>query len=333
MPPGEYYHVGLKKQLQNLLDKDCNGEVSNKLLLDIHTDGGRLSKKNCFWAIMVRIFNMNKQNVAVVGIYKGKSKPKSSIRFFRSFVREALLLKTEGFYYKEQRIEVRYRCFIADAPARAFGLNHASHSSETPCSKCKIVGEYKKFKNKNKVTGHMVLLGTDHEPRTAEDYCSRLDTKHHMDEPSPLLPLFDSLVCQTPFEYMHLVLLGVLMKLLFVWIQGKYNKLARLNRISKETVYERFNQISAFCPEEYARKSENLEKFDSFKATELRQILLVSGVVILKDCLPTHLYSNFLLLHAAIRSLCYYANSEKHLKFAESALEIFVNRAPDLYTE
>jgi len=32
------------------------------------------------------------------------------------------------------------KCFIADAPARAFILNHRSHTSNRPCSKCKISG-------------------------------------------------------------------------------------------------------------------------------------------------------------------------------------------------
>lgn len=72
--------------------------------------------------------------------------------------------------------------------------------------------------------------------------------------------------------------------------------------------------------------------FQTFKATEFRQVLLVTGIIVFRGLLRDYAYVNFLFLHSAIRCLCFYSESELHLNFAEQALKTFVEEVEQIYT-
>ncbi|EFN62205.1 hypothetical protein EAG_00167, partial [Camponotus floridanus] len=98
-----------------------------------------------------------------------------------------------------------------DAPARSWILNHFGHTSSNPCSKCRIVGI--------RCEDQIVFMGINHCLRTNDEY-SKLDDEDHHKGPTPLSRLPMGLVSQVPFEYMHLICLGVVKKLLNAWITG-----------------------------------------------------------------------------------------------------------------
>lgn len=148
-------------------------------------------------------------------IYKGLHKPHDPNIFFEKFVADIIRIMSSGrITYCGNKIPIRLRSFIADAPARAFILNHRSHVSSQPCSKCKVSGIY--------TEGRIVFGGINHAPQTDEEYIRCLDEDHHKEGKSPLSLLPMGMVSQVPFEYMHLVCLGVMKKLLSAWLHGKY---------------------------------------------------------------------------------------------------------------
>ena len=333
VPPGKYLHIGLQKTLINLIRKSSSKEIPNTIQLDLSTDGGRLNKKYCVWPIFVRIFNIDKSKVGIVGIYVGQKQPNSSTQFFEALVQDVIKLKQNGgLMYESKRISVVVRCFIADALARAFMLNHKYCCAELPCLKCKVQGAYYYSKNKRKIKKTMVYLGVTHDLRTKEEYKDRNDINHYLPEPSPLDQILSDPLLDVPFEYMHLVLLGIMLKLMEAWLDGEYNRLERLSKTNKITAVERFSVINEYLPEEYARKSTNLEVYSSFKATEFRQIVLFSGILVFRGILPDYVYVNFLLFHISIRCLCFYVNSKMHLEFAEEGLITFVKQVEQIYT-
>ena len=130
---------------------------------------------------------------------------------------------------------------------------------------------------------------------------------------------------------MHLVLLGVMKRLLAIWIKGDYSRSHKLSRKNRTTVNGRLFSISECCSQEYARRPDNIADFEQFKATEFRQILLNSGIVIFKGILSKYTYFHFVLLHVAILCLIFHADSQKHLHLARICLDKFVQKSKLIY--
>ena len=130
---------------------------------------------------------------------------------------------------------------------------------------------------------------------------------------------------------MHLVLLGVMKRLLAIWMKGDYSRSHKLSRKNLTTVNGRLFSISECCPQEYARRPDNIADFGQFKATEFCQILLNSGIVIFKGILSKYTYFHFVLLHVAIRCLIFHAGSQKHLRVARICLDKFVQKSKLIY--
>ncbi|XP_067210357.1 uncharacterized protein [Linepithema humile] len=228
-----------------------------------------------------------------------------------------------GINFYGKIIPLRLRCFIADAPARAFILNHYSHVSRHPCSKCKVSG--------TRIRGRYVFNGVNHRLRTDDEYIRCSDEEHHKEGSSPLSNLPLGMVSQIPFEYMHLVCLGMMKKLLSAWISGKYSRLSKLSSASISLISARLNTFKKYCPSDFVRHLRPLNMYSKYKATEFRQFLLYTGPVVTYGILEAQIYKHFLLLHASIRILVSNSPSNLHLKFAELALQKFVFRCENLY--
>ena len=135
--PGEYLHLDLEKALVQILDKQPKNEIPEQLVVDIHTDGATLNKKVSIWPIQCRIVNVRKSIIGIIGIYQSRSKPLDPNEFFNKFILESNKIKYNGgILYNNNKTPIVYRCFIADALARAFILRHKNHRSYFPCSKC-----------------------------------------------------------------------------------------------------------------------------------------------------------------------------------------------------
>lgn len=193
---------------------------------------------------------------------------------------------------------IELRCFITDSSARAFVLGHKGHGSIFPCSKCWIRGNWLR-------RGVAVYRGSQHRPRTNEEYRQHIDGEHHTDSDSALLTLGVGLVTQTVFDYMHTVYLGVVPKINSVFVDGKSNPSLKLSARSLEimTHATRLQQIKNYCLKEFSRKPQLIKKYEGFKVTENRQLLLYTAPVVYYGLINLARYKHFLLLHSAIRIL------------------------------
>ncbi|XP_070516696.1 uncharacterized protein [Cardiocondyla obscurior] len=324
--PGEYLHFDIESKLiESLLNYSI--ETVSHLELDFNTDGCNLDKTSTIhiWPIQARIVNLQHIKPIVLGIYKGAQKPGNAKMFFEKFVRDIrTIISNGGITFRNKKVEIRLRCFIADAPARAFILNHRGHMSSKPCSKCKVSGTY--------VEGRSIFNGINHSLRTDEEYLTRVDDDHHKEGESPLSLLPIRMVTQVPFEYMHLVCLGVVKKLLSAWVCGNYSRISKLSGRTLSIINARLNVLAKYCPLDFVRRPRSLSNFSKFKATEFRQFLLYTGPVVLYGLLHEELYKHFLFLHAAFRALVLKSPSAQHLTFAELALQKFVLRSANLYS-
>ena len=166
------------------------------------------------------------------------------------------------------------------------------HCSYHACSFCRIVGEY---------NGRSVIF-----PFTCSQIEERDDTLYARGEESnqtgisPLVNLV-SLKDAFPFEYMHLVCLGVMKRLVqsyFTTKHGLFRCHVTASMMSK--LEENVCIFQNILPREFQRKVRSFKNHCYFKATEYRTLLLYTRPVFLKNILPHLYYQHFLLLHFSI---------------------------------
>lgn len=160
---------------------------------------------------------------------------------------------------------------IADSPARSFVTCTKSHDNFYGCGKCFVHGIRIGLKT--------VYLERDCILRTDKNFQQRMQMEHHLDN-SPFKNLGVGMVTQFPLDYMHMVCLGVVKKLLKVWMHKKIITMDDLKILSNHLV-----AIRDYVPKEFARKYRALDELDRWKAAEFRLFLYV-GLVLLKDILP-----------------------------------------------
>ncbi|XP_043269840.1 uncharacterized protein [Venturia canescens] len=327
VPPGQYLHLGFETALHRILDRVEPSERPSFLEIDFNTDGATLhrSGSNQIWPIQCRIANIKNSPVGVIGVYKGGKKPSDANLFFKLFIDEAVtLIKKGGIMRSGKEVPFQFRAFIADAPARAFILNHHGHTSCNPCSKCRVTGEG--------VENHVVFIGDHHLLRTDTEYQTKEDEDHHKNGDSPLSQLPMGLVTQVPFEYMHLVLLGVLKRMVSAWLNGKFSMNSKLSGFEISTISQRlYRMCYESIPDEFARPPASLLEILQGKATTCRLFLLFSGPVVLKGILSDELYKHFLILHTVMRIVTSANPTKEQLLYARLSLRTFVIQSERLY--
>lgn len=320
MSPGSYVHIGLENGLQHYFEKfNVNEHELREIVLDFNIDGLPLSKSssNCFWLILCRIVNGKKPFVFVVGIYNGYNKPNSFEEFLDPFVNELIGLNYE-YTFNNKTIKLKIRAFVCDAPARASITGTKGHNAYYGCGKCTIEGEY--------IDNRVAFIGSGI-PRTNDSFRQHLDEDHH-NFTTPLEKLNIDMIKAFPHDYLHVVLLGVVRKMLRMWSSGKTFSLLP-NKAIKE-ISKRLEFISKTQPKEFQRKTRKLSELNYYKGTELRTFLLYSGPFVLKDILDKVKYEHFMLLHNAILILCG-ETFEKYLDVAQKMLVKFVHDFAIIY--
>jgi len=324
---GEYLHIGFAKALDRILQRTPPNFIPDVIQVNWNTDGARLNNSGNIqiWPIQCSIANIVNSKPEIVGIYKGIKKPRDINVFLQEFIDDVLeAINNGGVLFLQKKIPIQLRAFIADAPARSWILNHFGHTSSNPCSKCRVVG--------TRCEDQMVFMGINHRLRTDDEY-SKLDDEDHHKGPSPLSRLSMGMVSQVPFEYMHLIGIGLSKKCISAWVTGKYGKKMKLSGRSQDVISKRLRHISRYCPREFARKPRALNDYKDYKATEGRQFILYTAPVAVQGILEKQGYRHFLLLHAAIRALCHSPISQTLLVFAKLALEKFVEKCPQFYKD
>ena len=133
--------------------------------------------------------------------------------------------------------------------------------------------------------------------RTDVSFDEMQDEDHHMG-PTPLAGKGLGLVTQVVLDYMHLICLGVMRRLIWLWMKGPLH--CRQGNSVISSISDNLLQMKSFIPSEFARRPRSLYEFNRWKATEFRQLLLYTGQVVLVGKLPDEMYKNFLLLAVSI---------------------------------
>lgn len=335
---GEYHHFGLKRAIESILNNPKFNRDSVNLIINI--DGLPISKSSteALWPIMCSDFSV--KNVYLVGVYHGFKHPQDSNEFLQEFTDEISDYCKNGFYYKGKKIDVNFSALVCDTPAKKLILKVKGHTGYDSCPSCEIKGQgirpnHKRKKGKkNKKRVCFPGLGP-FTPRTDEKFRRHAYKGTYQEHGKCILceiPGFGP-VSRVPRDYMHLVLLGLVKKLIWLWILGPPGirlDQDKINRINKRLQYLRNTK-----PSEFNRRPRSIRDFKNWKATEFRSFLLYTGPVVVQDILNEEKYKNFLALHTAIGILCSAVHIEKseNIDYAHELLRYFISSFQHIYGE
>lgn len=323
--PGKYCHFGLTNGIIETLSNDNLKREKCKLHgvhIAVGIDGLPLSKSSTstFWPILGSVFPNGP--VFIIGVYHGNFKPDSSNVFLQQFVNEALLLYEHGIEIDDVIVPFSIKYFVLDAPAKSFVLNVKGHTGYNSCTKCHVKGL--------KSHGRVYFTEKNAKKRTNEEFRLHTDYTYHLGiSPLERLPNIDLVKCIS-LDYMHLICLGVMRKLLYLWLRQNHNK-RRKWHLSLNQIKHISNVLEDIrVPSEFSRKPRSLTFIKQWKATEYRQFLFYTRLIVLRNELREDLYQHFVTLHVAVRILAS-KDLHEHLNYAQVLLEHFVDSFAILY--
>ena len=320
---GEYIYFGMEKQLNQMLTNGLGNLIPDaNIYLLFNVDGLPLYKSSSkqFWPILCKV----EQNDEIssknfppfpVAIFCGNSKPENAEIFLHDLINELKSFHRSGLMHRNEKYNIHTKAFVCDAPARAFIKCIKGHTGFWGCEKCSLKGIYLKKEKK------VIFREMNARKRTDEDFRSHMQPGHHK-QSSPLLSLGIGLVSQVPLDYMHLICLGIMKRLLVYWLRGESKVRISIHQ-SQLISQELINMKPSIC-HEFQRTPRTLLEVDRWKAVEFRLFLLYTGPIALRDILPSKLYHHFMLLHVSISILINPELHRQHCDYAEQLLKEFV---------
>ncbi len=291
------------------------------LELSLNVDGLPLFKstKSSLWPVLCA-FHLKPTHVFPVALCLGSSKPKD-LHFLDDTVDALAELLEEGLDCDGRHINIELRCIVCDAPARAMVKNVKLYSGYYGCDRCTQKGLWVQ-----KVTYPEVENLT---LRTNDSFRAKTQEEHHHPGVSPFCALPIDMVHAFSVDYMHQSCLGVMKRLILLWLRGK--KEFRLSYGNIATISRKLNFLKSFIPNYFVRKPRHLEEVDRWKATEFRQFMLYTGRFALKGVLRPELYEHFMAFSIAMSILVSPRLVETYQNYAHDLLQFFVAEGRNLY--
>ncbi|CAN8027011.1 unnamed protein product [Ixodes persulcatus] len=267
-----FVHFGLIKGLEQALEGKV---VPQELLIQVNIDGLPLYKSSNvgFWPVLCRLTNCGESTPFVVSLFCGRGKPPDLSSFVAPFLQEMEALIANGLFYKGSYVSVRLTAVICDAPARSFVKKVKGHTGYHGCERCNQRGLH--------LEGRMTFPELDAPKRTDRTFRDREDVLHHLGH-SPFEDIELDMITLFPLDYMHLVCLGVMRRLLQAWLRGR----GCLSTAQKQKLTERLELCGKSFPPYFQRKPRGVDVVERWKATEFRSFLLYVGPIVLKGLLP-----------------------------------------------
>ena len=318
---GQYAYFGIEASISSVLRE--NPHYSAAIELQVNIDGVLLFKstRDAFWPILIRFHTFKP---CLVALFCGNEKPNYTSVFLADFFEEYHKLKTTGICQASGNIlPVFMKCFICDAPARSFLKDIKGHSGFYSCERCTVRGI--------KIEGRTVLNNPGQvSMRTDQGFNEQRDTDHQKGK-SPLIDHGISCVSGFPLDYMHLICLGVVKRVLTYLKKGP--RICKLSSHQINAISEKLLLLNGKLPTEFARQPRSLSDLTFWKAKEFRQFLLYTGPLVLKHIVKHDIYVHFVSLSVAV-SILLQADDRKrnaYVNYAEELLDYYVAQCSDVF--
>lgn len=204
------------------------------IIVNVNIDGLPLFKSSniSLWPILGLITNQRDSTPFPIAIFSGKGKPINCSEFLDDFLKEYLTLQQEGIIFNGQKFTLKIQGVICDAPARQYLKCIKAHNGYNSCERCEVKGEY--------FEGRMVFQSTENVLRTTENF-NTMSYPLHQNGRSPFIDTNIDCIKEFPLDYMHLVLLGTVKRLLSFLKEGP-----RVCRISSQQITEISRRLNCY---------------------------------------------------------------------------------------
>lgn len=254
MFPGQYLYVGIEHNIIQFLSTVKN-IVPSSIKIQLGIDGMPISRSNSnqLWPILGRVMPNGK--VFFIGCYFGKSKPANANEFLQAFVDDINILIANDITYNNVTFSISIHSIICDAPAKSFITFTKGHAGYFSCSKCIIEGEF--------IANRVCFPDLNCQNRTDVTFRNQDQEEHHLGR-SVLLDIqnFD-IISQIPLDYMHMICIGVMKKLINLWISGPL-KTRCLSSQKIKNISKFLLNIRPYIPREFARRPRRLEDYSQW---------------------------------------------------------------------
>lgn len=316
------------------------------LPLQVNTDGisVRSSNRRSLWPILLiqnylpPSIRYLRKNVILTGLYYGDAKPDMS-EFFLPLAMEMNKLEEKKIELRIDNVRVEFEPVISsccvDLPAKAALQKLVQYNGYHACSFCHHPGisvVNPNFKNRSFVR---YVNGQDCLPRShGETLVSMNSIQSNGAQSSNGNDGVKGLSCMVAFsyfdiiesfdlDYMHNSLLGVGLLLFDLWTNTK-NKKERFYITPSNKIELNSNILSIRPCSFISRRPRGLDKNISYKANEIRSLILYYLPVCLKGILSHEHYEHFMLLASSIHALLKTNITENSLNECEIKLSEFV---------
>ncbi|XP_063419233.1 uncharacterized protein LOC134702069 isoform X1 [Mytilus trossulus] len=326
---GDYLYLGLESGLLKVISENLQHfkRIEN-LELSISIDGVPLFKSSSvqLWPILCSVKQFEP---FVVAVYCGDTKPNSVDEYLFDFLSEITNLQQNGINMHDGdadigQFKVLVSAFICDAPARSFLKCTKSHNGYYSCERCVIKGRWCQRRVIYDIGEHL-------QPARTEQGFKNFEYQDHQIKQTPLIDAGLSCIKSFPLDYMHLVCLGIVKRILLFLKQGPRE--CRLSHQQIKVLSDKLSYLNGKMPREFARQPRSLYYLDKWKATEFRQFLLYTGPLVLRSVVPERLFKHFLTLTVAMSILLEPSDDFRnlHLDYARQLLIYFVRTSPTVY--
>lgn len=341
MTPGHYYHLGINLGMLSYPKEELL--KLNSVFIDIATDGFQFasSSKIVGWPIFGSIVGLELCPF-IIGIYIGKTKPDTIDDFMLPFLQEYQNILNDGGIRVPlddgfHLISIKVRLFVTDTPARCFVVSTHYHTHSFGCHRCNAKMVRRNFPS------------TKGETRTDQTFADRTHSDHHSTEHKVKYSALERygflMISQFPLDVMHLVDLGIGKLIVSSIMNDVKNQISELlfpappsgisasqyRKSMRAVMSKRHGELKNNAPQVFARTPRPLNECKLFKATEFRQFILYTGIVIMKEFLSKEAYQHFLCLSLGYRVLFSTILNEKKLDAAQTLLEMFVKDFTKFY--
>lgn len=305
-----YIYFPIREQLRKNLS--LYQEHISKFSISLNIDGLPIFNRSkiTFWPVLCSI-NLKPLTIFPVVLTCGDKKT-DNLDFLEDFLTDLSEIVETGLQMDGRVIDVSLKCVICDAPVIRATLD---------------VIDTQKGKWIKKI---IYPRSRNLKMRTDKSFRYKEQQEHHHPGVSPFCKIPVDMVRSFTLDYMHMCCLGVMKRLLLMWLRG--SKKRKLSQRQCQLISRRLTGLRRYIPECFARKPRSLDEVDRWKATEFRQFMLYTGRIVLRNILTDDAYKHFLIFNIPMSILVsrHVVQLEEHVKYAEDLLTHFVELGQDL---